>query len=71
MTIVFRTRAMQILEHRLDEPLEVYLRRRYVDEGLSTTQLAEALGVNHGTVSRWLAHFRIPARPAGVPRTDR
>ena len=29
---VLRTKAMQVIEQRLGEPLEVYLRRRYEDD---------------------------------------
>lgn len=65
---VLRTKAMQVIEQRLGEPLEVYLRRRYLDEGLTTVEIAAALDVNNGTVSRWLAHFDIPARLHGSRR---
>ena len=66
---VLRTKAMQVIEHDLGEPLEVYLRRRYLDEGLTTVEIAAALNVNNGTVSRWMAHFGIPARLHGTRRS--
>jgi hypothetical protein len=66
---VLRTKAMQVIEHDLGEPLELYLRRRYLDEGLTTVEIAAALNVNNGTVSRWMAHFGIPARLHGSRRT--
>ena len=65
---VLRTKAMQVIEQRLGEPLEDYLRRRYLEEGLTTVEIASALDVNNGTVSRWMAHFDIPARLHGARR---
>lgn len=65
---VLKTRAMQVIEHRLDEPLEAFLRRRYIDEDRTTVEIAEELDVNSGTVSRWMAHFDIPARLHGSRR---
>jgi hypothetical protein len=66
---VLRTKAMQVIEHQLGEPLEVYLRRQYLDEWLTTAEIAAALNVNNGTVSRWMAHFGIPARLHGARRS--
>lgn len=65
---VLKTRVMQLIEQRLDEPLDVFLRRRYLDEDRTTVEIATELDVNSGTVSRWMAHFEIPARLHGSRR---
>lgn len=65
---VLRTKAMQVIEHQLGEPLEAFLRRRYLEEGRTTVEIAVELNVNNGTVSRWMAHFGIPARLTGSRR---
>lgn len=60
-SIVFKTRQQQLLEHRLEQPLEDFLQRRY-DAGATQAQIAGELGVNFSTVSRWMAQFGITAR---------
>lgn len=60
-----KTRGMLKTEHRLGEPIEVYLHRRYLTEGAGTQAIADELGVNVGTVSRWLAVVGIEARLTG------
>lgn len=60
-----KTKAMLVLEHRLGEPMEDYLRRRYVDEGATTHQIGQELGLNNATVSRWLSLLGIEARFPG------
>lgn len=62
---VLKSRAMQMTEHRLGEPLEDYLRRRYVLEGATLAIIAGELSINVSTASRWLAHLRIEARFPG------
>jgi transposase-like protein len=64
-TVPLKTRAMQLIERQIEEDLEVFLRRRYLVEGASTVQIAAELGVNSGTVSRWMAHFDVEARLMG------
>lgn len=54
---------MQRVEHRLGRSLEDFLTERYVVEECDQRQIAEELGVNVGTVSRWMERLRIPARP--------
>lgn len=39
-----------------------WLRRKYVDEEWTTTQIAEYCGVSHKTISRYLERFGIPTR---------
>lgn len=60
-----KTKAMLVLEHRLGEPMEDYLRRRYLDEGATTNQIGDELGLNNATVSRWLGSLGIEARFPG------
>jgi hypothetical protein len=59
------TRGMQLVEAQLGESLEEFLRRRYETEGRTTVEIATELGLNNGTISRWLAHFGIQARFMG------
>ena len=63
-----KTRAMQVIEASLGEPIEVYLRRRYESDRLTTQEIADELGLNNGTVSRWMAHLGIDARVYGPRR---
>lgn len=60
-----KTRGMLKTEHRLGEPIESYLQRRYIGDGATTQVIADDLGVNVGTVSRWLALVGIDARLTG------
>lgn len=67
-TAPLKTRAMQLIERRIEEDLEAFLRRRYETEGANTLEIGTELGVNPGTVSRWMAHFGIEARLLGPRR---
>jgi hypothetical protein len=74
--VLILTKQQQILQAALGEPLEDYLRRRYVDDGLSLEQLADALaGATRsdplviGTLSRWLGQLGVTARRPGRPRS--
>jgi len=62
---VLKSKAMQQVERRLGEPIEVYLQRRYHTDGLTLRDVAGELGLSVGTVSRWLAHLGIEARFPG------
>lgn len=57
---------MQLLEAEHGRPIDELLRALYLDEGLGVEDVAERLGLTKGTVSRWLAHFGIPTRRAGL-----
>lgn len=56
---------MQLVEQQIGKPLEVYLEDKYHGEGWTTLQIAQDLGVNNGTVSRWMAALGIEARYLG------
>lgn len=56
---------MQILEHRLGEPLEDVLRRLYLNDKKTVKQVAAELGVSTASVSTWMARFGIEARYVG------
>jgi hypothetical protein len=60
-----KTRGMLLIEARIGRPLEGYLEDRYLRDGLTTLQIAAELGVNNGTVSRWMAQLGIEARYLG------
>ena len=65
---VLKSRAMQRLEHRLGEPLEAYLSRRYHAEGATLYVLADDLSLSVGTLSRWFAILGIETRLTGPRR---
>jgi hypothetical protein len=57
---------MQRVEARFGRPIDEVLRDFYVDQGLNLEQLGRELGITKSAASRWLAHFRIPARKPGA-----
>ena len=62
---VLKSKAMQRLEFRLGEPLEVYLTRRYHADGVTLYAIADDLGLSVGTVSRWFSSLGIETRMTG------
>jgi transposase len=60
---------MQVVEGRIGEPLEAYLRRKYLDDGLTDREIGPLLGVDYSTIARWRAHFDIEGRAMG-PRKE-
>ena len=60
---------MQIVEHRIGEPVQGALRRLYVDELKSQAQIAALFGVSERTVIRWMQLFDIESRWMG-PRVS-
>ena len=60
-----KSRAMQIVERRLGEPVEPALHRLYVAEGRTQEEIAEVFGVSVRTIKRWMADFGIPTRWLG------
>ena len=60
-----KTAAMQLIEHRIGRPLYEFFTERYTHQGLNQREIADELGVDIGSVSRWMARLRIPSRRAG------
>ena len=56
---------MKLVEARSGEPIEVLLRRLYVDEDKTLEQISKELGVPLTTVGRWVRKFGIPRRKLG------
>lgn len=59
-----KTRGQQVIEARIGEPIDVALRRRYVEQGKDQAEIAEEWGLDRATISRWLRDF-------GISRLDR
>lgn len=56
---------MQLVEARLGRPLEDVIRELYVDQGRMQREVAKTLGIDTGTLSRWMRELGIDARPKG------
>jgi DNA-binding MarR family transcriptional regulator len=56
------TRGMRRLQERRGIDLEEYLRREYEERKRTQTEIAEELGVDNATVSRWMARLGIETR---------
>lgn len=59
------TLGMQLVETRLGRSVREYLHDAYIVQELPQGEIAEALGVDAATVSRWMRKFGIPARVVG------
>jgi len=53
---------MELVEHQHGIELEAYLREQYHDRGLRLADIGDALGVDTGTVSRWMDRLGIDRR---------
>lgn len=56
---------MQIAEARIGRPIEDVLRGWYVDDGHTQQEIAQRLGVDIATVSRWMRLLGIESRYLG------
>ena len=65
---VLKTRAMQVVEITHGEPIDAMLRRLYLTECLTQGEIAEQLGLDQGTVSRWMREFGIDVPVLGPRR---
>lgn len=65
---VLKTRAMQVVEIEHGEPVGALLRRLYVTEGMSQAAIAQRLGLDQGTVSRWMRDFGVDVPVIGPRR---
>lgn len=59
---------MQIVEHRIGEPVEQAVHRLYVVELKTQSEIAELFGISTRTLIRWMQEFGIETRWMG-PRT--
>lgn len=59
------TRGMRQIEARLGRPLSEYLADAYNVRRLSMVRIGAELGVDKGTVSRWMAAVGIEPRHVG------
>jgi transposase-like protein len=59
------TRAMRQVEERTGQPLKLYLLDAYIVRERSMREIADELGVNVATVSRWMRALAIPPRYYG------
>lgn len=53
------TPGMRQVEERIGQPLPIYLQDAYNDRGLSMVQIGREIGVDKGTVSRWMRQLGI------------
>ena len=53
--------------HRILDDAE-WLRGKYLDEGLSTTQIAKEIGASARVICTWLERHGIERRPTGAPK---
>jgi DNA-binding MarR family transcriptional regulator len=60
-----KTLGMQLIERQLGRPLEEYLREQYLKRERTQREIAEDLGVDVGSVSRWMERLGIPSRRIG------
>ena len=68
-TIVFKSRPMQVVEARIGQSLEEFIRERY-EAGKTQREIATELGVTDGTISRWMVQLGIEARFPGPRRAE-
>lgn len=54
MKTMKKTKHMLEIENKHGEKLEELIRRLYVDEKLSTLQMAERIGISYVTVIKWV-----------------
>lgn len=57
-----KSRREQLVERQHGAPVEVLLRRLYVNEGLTQEEVAKTLGIGRDTAIRWMAEYGIPTR---------
>jgi len=57
-----KTPKMLEIEKKIGEPIDVYLRREYVDERASTYEIGKNLGISRKTAYRWLKEDGIEIR---------
>lgn len=61
-----KTDLMLKVEHDLGEPINEYLRRRFVDDHVNINKLADELGIAYRTLLVWLEVTGIYSRRLGI-----
>jgi len=59
------TRGMQVVEERVGRPIAQFLQDEYVVRERNQWEIAQEVGVDEATISRWLRSFGIPTRVIG------
>jgi transposase len=59
---MYKTKKILKIEDRINDNLEDYLRRKYLGNYKSTTEIAEEIGVSPATIGNWLKGYDIPIR---------
>lgn len=57
-----KTRLMLEIERKHGEPIESLLRRLYIEEGKTLSEVGEVFGMTESGVFRWMERFGIPRR---------
>lgn len=65
-----KSRAQQLIERRIGEPIEQALHRLYVVEQQQQDEIAVGWGIDRATVSRWMTQFDIETRITGPRRVS-
>lgn len=60
-----KSRAQQEIEAATGEPIDVTLRRLYLDDGLSQDAIAVKLNRDRATIQRWMRDYGIATRYLG------
>lgn len=61
-----KTKRMTEVEQYIGEPLEEYLRRRFVDDQITMPELANELGIAYPMVGKWLEQAGVYSRRLGI-----
>lgn len=61
-----KTKRMLEVEHDLGEPIEEYLRRRFVDDNINPYELAKEMGIAYRILFQWLDRVGIYSRRLGI-----
>lgn len=61
-TPTYKTKKIEELEKRLQEPMRTFLSRRYEDEEASIPELVTELGVSAATLHNWMTHLGVERR---------
>ena len=62
-----KTKNMLSVEQRYGQPIEIVLRREYIENNHTLQEVGEMLGFSHATIRQWLKIFDIPIRGWALP----